>query len=87
LKCKNIFTAKHKAPLSNSVSRIIHNNSSSIGKHQEFCLLDALNTTDARLHKHKLHPAPAAGAGFTNIIYTKLSTFPSREISGTNDTS
>jgi hypothetical protein len=59
----------------------LHNNSSSVKKLQEFCPLDNLKTTDARLCRHKLHPAPAAEAGFTNIIYTKLYTFPSRKIS------
>jgi len=43
-------------------------------------LLDNLEATDVRLHRHKLHPAPAAEAGCTNIIYTKLSTFTSRKI-------
>ena len=40
-------------------------------------LLNNLKAIDARLRRHKLYPGPAAEAGFTNVIYTKLSTFPS----------
>jgi hypothetical protein len=35
---------------------------------------------DARLRRHKLYPATAAGAGFTIYVYTKSATSPSRKI-------
>jgi hypothetical protein len=60
--------------------RTSHNNSSSIEKLQEFRLLDELKFADAQLRRHKLYPAPVAGAGFTIFIYTKLAAFPSRKI-------
>ena len=37
--------------------------------------------TDIRPYRHKLYPAPAAGAGFTIVVYTKSASFPSRKIS------
>jgi len=58
----------------------LRNNSSFVEKLQELRTLEKLKATDAQLHEHKLHPAPAAGAGFTIFIYTKLSTFTSRKI-------
>jgi len=33
------------------------------------------------LRKHKLYPAPAAEAGFTILVYTKSTIFPSSKIS------
>ena len=72
--------AKHKATLTTKFLSYIVTPPQFV-KHQDLFLLDELKTTDARLRSHKLYPAPAAEAGFTNLIYTKLSTFPSSKIS------
>jgi len=42
--------------------------------------LDELKATNARLCRHKLYPAPEAGAGFIIFIYTKSATCPSSKI-------
>jgi hypothetical protein len=67
----------------------LHNNSSSVenlvvgaepaAARQEFYPLIMLKATDAQLSRHKLYPAPVAGAGFTIFFYTLQATFPSRK--------